>query len=146
MRRVIPELFDCDVSDGGAGARRMRIRLARLCDSEASAKERHDSARRMVRRYYPKLLKVFDLIVRNGANRRESIFALAKSGLSWVAARQRYYRARGKLCKLFAAALAANTVAPPTCGRGRAFAFGRGGRENRAGATIRPLQTQAVPD
>ena len=97
MRHVMPKLFDCDVSDGGAGARRMRIRLARLCDGAASPKERHDAARRRIRRHYPKLLKVFDLIVRNGANRRESIFALAKTGLAWNAAKLRYYRARSKL-------------------------------------------------
>ena len=101
MKRVVPELFDCDVSDGGAGARRMHISLARLCDGAAGLQECHDSARSFVMQFFPKLLNVFDLIVLNGKNRRESIFTLTKSGLSWNTASQRYYRARGKLIGVF---------------------------------------------
>ena len=100
MKRVVPELFHCDVSDGGAGARRMRIRLAQLCDGAAGLQERHDSARSFVMQFFPKLLNVFDLIVLNGKNRRESIFTLTKAGLSWAAAEKRYYRDRNQLNRL----------------------------------------------
>ena len=47
------------------------------------------------------LLPVFDMIVRNGANRRESICWLAKRGMSYFYARRKYYAARNKLLKLF---------------------------------------------
>ena len=101
MRRVFPSTFSYDMSDGGAGARAMRIRLAQLCDGEKTPKERHDSARRKVKRRYPSLVEVFDLIVRNGKNRRESIFALAKAGRKWSAARLKYNRARSALLSVF---------------------------------------------
>ena len=46
------------------------------------------------------LLPVFDMIVRNGTNRRESICRLAKRGMSYFYARRKYYAARNKLLKL----------------------------------------------
>ena len=78
----------------------MHISIAHRCDGVLTPKERHDAARRKVRRLYPKLLKVFDLVVRNGKNRRESIFALAKTGLKLKTAESRYYRALNRLLKV----------------------------------------------
>lgn len=90
-----------DVSDGGAGVRVMHKHLAHTCDGAKTPRQRHDSARRKVRSFDRQLLDVFDLIVRNGSNRLESICTLESYGLSTVAAKKKYFRHRRRLLRLF---------------------------------------------
>ena len=89
------------VSDGGAEVRAMRIRLDHMLDGIRTPRQRLKEARQKVMKENKCLLPVFDMIVRNGANRRESICRLAKRGMSYFYARRRYYAARNKLLKLF---------------------------------------------
>ena len=90
-----------DVSDGGAEVRAMRIRLDHVLDGIRTPRQRLKEARQKVMKENKSLLPVFDMIVRNGANRRESICRLAKRGMSYFYARRKYYAARNKLLKLF---------------------------------------------
>lgn len=63
-------------SDGGEGAER----IVRHCDGELSAWARKlAAARKKLRRAHPELVAVFNLIVKNGSNRKESIWALMQS-------------------------------------------------------------------
>ena len=90
-----------DVSDGGAEVRAMRIRLDHVLDGIRTPKQRLKEARQKVMKENKSVLPVFDMIVRNGTNRRESICRLAKRGMSYFYARRKYYAARNKLLKLF---------------------------------------------
>ena len=100
MLRRVP--ITHDVSDGGAGVRAMRHRLGNRCDNAPGHELLLIAARRKVMRNCRRLLDVFDAIVRNGSNRRESIGELAKRGKTSLShAKLRYFRARNKLMKLF---------------------------------------------
>ena len=64
-------------------------------------------ARDFVRRRDASLLPTLTAILRNGSNRRESIFEIVKSArpslCTWSVAEKRYYRARARLLRLFGA-------------------------------------------
>ena len=65
-------------SDGGAGAER----IVSACDGNGGAARRAQcirTARRRIRRTHPEWLEVFDLIVKNGSNRTESICQMTRS-------------------------------------------------------------------
>ena len=100
MRRLTSLV--CDVSDGGAGIRAMRCSLDRLCDGARTPEALYAEARQKVRSIDRKLVKVFDLIVKNGSNRGESIKRLMCRGrVAYIAAKKRYFRARRKLMSIF---------------------------------------------
>ena len=64
------------LSDKGQGVER----IIRACDGEIGENfylRQLESARRKVKRHLPKSLAVFDLVVENGSNRKESICRLA---------------------------------------------------------------------
>lgn len=94
------------LSDNGAGVEA----VIAACDGE-TGESRYGrllrKARDHVRNKAPHLLKEFNLIIKNGSNREESIFELAKARLpercAWAIAEKRYYRARAKLLRLFGA-------------------------------------------
>ena len=87
------------VTDNGHGARMIRrgtdfgVAIGRL-------EKRRRAALAKARRVSPALAKTLRLILRNGANRRESIGTLA-AGASWHQAEVRYYRHRAALIALF---------------------------------------------
>ena len=100
MRRTTS--ITLDLGDGGAAMREMRRRLGLSCDNERSHGQRLEAARRKVMRNCRNILDVFDAIVRNGSNRRDSIDEIAKrGGSSRACAKSKYYRGRKKLVKLF---------------------------------------------
>ena len=118
MRRMICEsalvtgnnhIFE--MSDGGKGAAGIYDGVDRSCfganDCSSSQYTRMaQRARRLVRTRAPHLLPTLNAILRNGRNRQESIFELAKNTnkkCSWPAAEKQYYRSRAKLLRLFAA-------------------------------------------
>ena len=79
------------LSDNGAGVER----ITAVCDGE-TPETRHRqtlrNARRRLKRRHPELVEVFDLIVKNGSNRKESIWALTRKRHSrWTAARVLYW-------------------------------------------------------
>ena len=90
-------------SDQGAGAEKVYAAV----DGEAPETvytRRLNVARRRLRRAHPKLMEVFNLIVRNGSNRKESICTLMMGRRRrWNAARQRYWRHLEKIMKFFEA-------------------------------------------
>ena len=63
----------------------------------------------LLRRHDPSLLPALNAILRNGGDRRESIFELAKKSrpkpgeTAWATAERRYYRSRARLLRLFGA-------------------------------------------
>ncbi len=91
--------FGFDLTDEGAGAEDVR-----------SFDERRDRpyytrrikvARVRLSRKHPELLEVFNLIVRNGKNRRESIAELAAKGRTGEAANDLYWKHLKKISFLF---------------------------------------------
>ena len=63
------------LSDGGAGARAVYAHADRYAIASERAR-RLKTARERLRRHNPDLLDVFNLIVKNGSNRKESIWWL----------------------------------------------------------------------
>ena len=63
------------LSDGGAGARAVYDYADRYAIASERAR-RLNTARKRLRRHHPELLDVFNLIVKNGSNRKESIWWL----------------------------------------------------------------------
>ena len=89
------------VSDQGAGAEAVYAAVDGEASETAYAR-RLNAARRRLRRAHPKLVEVFNLIVRNGSNRKESICTLMMGRRRhWNAARQRYWRHLEKIMKFF---------------------------------------------
>ena len=101
--------FGFNVSDGEAGAAAVFDAVDDSCFGGGNHYTR--SSRRaldLVRRKAPDALPTLKAILRNEKNRRESIWALAKSGGGepserWSAAEKKYYRDRALLLKLFRA-------------------------------------------
>ena len=104
-----------DRSDAGAGVASMLGVVDWTCfgndDADTVYARRISSAMKRIRRNSPSLLTVFRLIVRNGRNRKESIFQLltaAERRLSdleqtqaWSSARLLYWRSLRRLESLF---------------------------------------------
>ena len=91
------------LSDKGAGVER----ITAVCDGE-TPETRHRqtlrNARRRLKRRHPELVEVFDLIVKNGSNRKESIWALTqRRGSQWAVARDRYWDHLKKISFFFKA-------------------------------------------
>lgn len=97
------------LSDGGDGEKAVYDEIDHRCFGVEDGASRYTRmarrARDFVRRRNPLLLPTLDAILRNGNDRRESIFELAKSlkpkKRKWAAAEKRYYRSRAKLLNLF---------------------------------------------
>ena len=93
------------LSDRGAGAKRI-YRDADLDHPEAEPScgnrytQLEGEAMRAVRRLMPNQLETFRRILRNGSNRAESIWQMAKRGRDWNRAKQKYYRDRRELCEI----------------------------------------------
>ena len=66
------------LSDGGRGAEAVYAAVEDGTRESVYAR-RLKAARERLRRAHPELLEVFDLIVRNGSNRRESIWQLMRN-------------------------------------------------------------------
>ena len=91
------------LSDNGAGVERTTA----ACDGE-TPETRHRqtlrNARRRLKRWRSGLVEVFDLIVKNGPNRKESIWALTqRRGSQWAVARDRYWDHLKKISFFFKA-------------------------------------------
>ena len=98
------------LSDNGAGVERTTA----ACDGE-TPETRHRqtlrNARRRLKRRHPELVEVFDLIIRNGRFRKESIFQLLTAAerrlpnlettQAWNNARLQYWRSLHKLERIF---------------------------------------------
>ena len=92
-------------SDHGNGAEA----IVRHCDRVSTSKDGNDRnailkrARMRIRRHAPEALETFNLIVRNGSNRRESIRTLAKSrdATKLDSAKRRYWHNMKKLENIF---------------------------------------------
>lgn len=102
-----------EMSDGCAGAEAVYSEIDRSCfgadDGEGHYVRMARRARDYVRRHDPSLLPTLNAILRNGSDRRESIFELAKKSrqkrgeAAWASAEKRYYRSRARLLRLFRA-------------------------------------------
>jgi hypothetical protein len=104
-----------DRSDAGAGVDSMLGVVDWTCfgndDADTVYARRISSAMKRIRRNSPSLLAVFKLIVRNGRNRKESIFQLLTSAerrlpdleqtQAWSSARLLYWRSLRRLESLF---------------------------------------------
>ena len=104
-----------DRSDAGAGVDSMLGIVDWTCfgndDADTVYARRISSAMKRIRRNSPSLLAVFKLIVRNGRNRKESIFQLLTAAerrlpnvertLAWCRAKQYYWDALRRLERLF---------------------------------------------
>lgn len=104
-----------DRSDAGAGVDSMLGVVDWTCfgndDADTVYARRISSAMKRIRRNSPSLLAVFKLIVRNGRNRKESIFQLLTAAerrlpnvertLAWCRAKQYYWDALRRLERLF---------------------------------------------
>jgi hypothetical protein len=102
-------------------------------DADTVYARRISSAMKRIRRNSPSLLAVFKLIVRNGRNRKESIFQLLTAAerrlpdleqtQAWSSARLLYWRSLRRLESLFG--IESYTASERTCGRGiRGLKFG----------------------
>ena len=102
-----------EVSDNGAGAEAVYSEIDRLHfgvdGGEGHYVRMARRARDYVRRHDPSLLPTLNAILRNGSDRRESVFELAKKSrqkrgeAAWASAEKRYYRSRARLLRLFRA-------------------------------------------
>ena len=104
-----------DRSDAGAGVDSMLGVVDWTCfgndDADTVYARRTSSAMKRIRRNSPSLLAVFKLIVRNGRNRKESIFQLLTAAerrlpdleqtQAWSSARLLYWRSLRRLESLF---------------------------------------------
>lgn len=104
-----------DRSDAGAGVDSMLGVVDWTCfgndDADTVYARRISSAMKRIRRNSPSLLAVFKLIVRNGRNRKESIFQLLTAAerrlpdleqtQAWSSARLLYWRSLRRLESLF---------------------------------------------
>ena len=104
-----------DRSDAGVGVDSMLGIVDWTCfgndDADTVYARRISSAMKRIRRNSPSLLAVFKLIVRNGRNRKESIFQLLTAAerrlpnvertLAWCRAKQYYWDALRRLERLF---------------------------------------------
>ena len=104
-----------DRSDAGAGVDSMLGIVDWTCfgndDADTVYARRISSAMKRIRRNSPSLLAVFKLIVRNGRNRKESIFQLLTAAerrlpdleqtQAWNTANKSYWRALRRLERLF---------------------------------------------
>ena len=104
-----------DRSDAGAGVDSMLGVVDWTCfgndDADTVYARRISSAMKRIRRNSPSLLAVFKLSVRNGRNRKESIFQLLTAAerrlpdvertLAWCRAKQYYWDALRRLERLF---------------------------------------------
>ena len=104
-----------DRSDAGVGVDSMLGVVDWTCfgndDADTVYARRISSAMKRIRRNSPSLLAVFKLIVRNGRNRKESIFQLLTAAerrlpnvertLAWCRAKQYYWDALRRLERLF---------------------------------------------
>ena len=93
--------FGFDLADGGAGAEDVRAFDERRDASFYT--QRIKVARRRLARNVPELVEVFNLVVKNGKNRRESIAELAARGLSPDAAKILYWKHLKKISLFFGA-------------------------------------------
>ena len=124
MRRTICEsaLLNCrkqnedgelvEMSDGGSGMRQLYGEINRTCfgsepcSVETSYARMSRKALDFVRLRDSTLLPTLNAILKNGRNRQESIFELAKKPKGkreLTAAEKQYYRTRAKLLHLFGA-------------------------------------------
>ena len=89
------------ISDRGAGAER----VVADCDGDGGSyyTRRIKVARRRLARNFPELVEVFNLVVRNGKNRRESIAELVAGGRSPDMARSLYWKHLKKISFFFRA-------------------------------------------
>ena len=102
-----------EMSDGCAGAEAVYSEIDRSCfgvdGGEGHYVRMARRARDYVRRHDPSLLPTLNAILRNGSDRRESVFELAKKSrpkrceAAWASAEKRYYRSRARLLRLFRA-------------------------------------------
>ena len=101
-----------EMSDDCAGAEAVYSEIDRSCfgvDDENHYTRMARRARDFVRRRDPSLLPTLNAILRNGSDRRESVFELAKKSrpkrgeAAWASAEKRYYRSRARLLRLFGA-------------------------------------------
>lgn len=105
-------------NDGGISVERLSDEIDHTCFGTGSLDDNYyrrmeRKARDFVRRRESFLLPTLNAILRNGSNRRESIFELAKSKSPtpklMKAAEKRYYRNRAKLLRLFHGRAVADT-------------------------------------
>ena len=97
MRRVLTGVSVPLLSDNGAGAERI------YQSASASLYARRERrAVEFVRRRFPHLLPTLRLILKNGSNRRESIYALMRRGRNRATAESYYYSTRRQLLEVFA--------------------------------------------
>ena len=91
------------LSDKGAGVER----ITAACDGETPEtcyQRALRNARKRLMRRHPELAEVFNLIVKNGSNRKESIWALTRKRHSqWTAARVLYWDHLKKISFFFRA-------------------------------------------
>ena len=105
-------------NDGGNSVERLSDEIDRTCFCTGSLDDNYyrrmeRKARDFVRWRDSSLLPTLNAILRNGSNRRESIFELAKSKSPTPklmrVAEKRYYRNRAKLLRLFSGRAIADT-------------------------------------
>ena len=90
------------VSDGGEGARQIRLDDDEDAQPDTRAERLADARRRLVENGLKRLLPVLDQVVKNGKNRKESICCLATIWrLKKSVARVKYYRGVKALLSLF---------------------------------------------
>ena len=70
------------LTDGGHGADAIRGETPELEDAGDTRRKRMDRAKHRVMRKAPECLRTFWLVIKNGKNRKESIWELAKSRMS----------------------------------------------------------------
>ena len=86
-------------SDNGAGA--AAIRSSDEVGGSSFYMQRIKVARRRLARNFPELVEVFNLVVKNGKNRRESIAELAANGRTEEAANALYWKHLKKISFFF---------------------------------------------
>ena len=73
------------LADGGAGVKRLYNGLDGKfdggCEYYPNRLKRLEAARKRIKREHPKWLEVFDLIIKNGKNRKESIWSMTSKRL-----------------------------------------------------------------
>ena len=104
------ELQPSWISDGGAGAEAVVAACGGEAQGSGGAGGSHyarcvRSARERLRRAHPGLVEVFNLVVKNGSNRKESIWELTRSkrGRRRHAAEALYWHALKKISLFFKA-------------------------------------------
>ena len=92
-----PQERETALSDGGKGAEAIYAAL----EPQGWREYCLYKAREGLKELHPELVTVFDLVVKNGTNRAESIFELKRTHRIWDTARKRYWRHLEKILKFF---------------------------------------------